>query len=205
MRPTARRISILLALSALTACGGRDGGTNGKVDTALLTSDGGDIMLSGGGRLAYEITSDRYRAWNEARRALRAQGISLTMRVDPLRVSESDIQKAVTFFERNGKARGLIEDAGLTVRDYVLTTIALEQQMAVANGRWASRDRPRAPARPIAPSESIAAELARDSARRDTARPRVDTVPVVDTVVVPVDTVPPPDTTAASPPARTAP
>jgi hypothetical protein len=206
MRLTARTSSLLL-LVALAACGGRGGGANGDVDTALLTSDGGDIMLSGGGRLAYEITSDRYRAWEQARRTLRSQGIGLTMRVDPLRVSESDIEKAVTFFERNGKARRAIEGSGLTVRDYVLTTIALEQQMAVASGRWASRDRPRVPARPVAPSESIAAELARDSARRDSMRPgaRVDTVPVVDTVVVPVDTVPPPPDTTASPPPRVAP
>jgi hypothetical protein len=207
MRPTARIASLLLVISTLAACGDRGGGANGGVDTALLTSDGGDIMLAGGGRLAYEITSDRYRDWEQARRALRSQGISLTMRIDPLRVSESDIQKAVDFFERNGKARRAIEGNGLSVRDYVLTTIALEQQTAVASGRWAARDRPRPPARPVAPSESISAELARDTASRDSARPRVrvDTVPVVDTVVVPVDTAPPPDTTAAAPPARVTP
>jgi hypothetical protein len=79
----------------------------------------------------------------------------------------------------------------MSVRDYVLTTLALEQQMAVASGRWGEREAPRAPTRPVVPSETIAAELARDSARQA----RVDTVPVVDTVVIPVDTAVPPDTT----------
>jgi hypothetical protein len=152
-------------------------------------------MLADGGRLPYEITSDRYRSWEAARRALRAAKIGLTLQVDPMRVGQADIQRAVTFFERNGRARRLIEESGLTVRDYVLTTIALEQQMAVASGRWGQREAPRPP-RIVVPTESIAAEFA-----RDTASPaRVDTVPVVDTVIVPVDTIAPPDTTPAPPP-----
>jgi len=204
MRSIGRTTSQLVLLLAITAACGRQGGSaNGGVDTALLTADGGDVVLVGGGRLPYEITSDRYGAWEAARRALRAQKISLTMRLDPLQVKQADIDKAVGFFERNGQGRRAIEGAGLSVRDYVLTTIALEQQMAMASGRWASRERPRAPARPVAPTESISAEL-----RRDTTPPpaRVDTVPIVDTVVVPVDTVPeppptPPDSAITPPPA----
>jgi hypothetical protein len=185
------RVLPLIVIAALVAC--RGGGANsasGAVDTALLHRNGGDVMLANGGRIDYEITSDRYRQWEAARRALRAQRISLSMRLDPLRVSEADIQRAVDFFERNGKARRAIEGTGMSVRDYVLTTLALEQQMAVANGQWAASERPRAPVAPVVPSESIAAELARDSARR------VDTVQKVDTVKVPVDTTPPPDTTS---------
>jgi hypothetical protein len=193
----------VLAFIALASCRG-SGGESGDVDTALLHRAGGDVMLTGGGRLAYEITSERYRQWETARRALRAARIGLSMQIDPLRVSESDIQRAVTFFERNRRARGLIEDTGMSVRDYVLTTIALEQQMAVASGRWGEREAPRAATRPVVPSESIAAELARDTARDTARRPRADTVPVVDTVVIPVDTPPspppPPDTTASATP-----
>lgn len=151
-------------------------------------------MLADGGRVNYEITSDRYRQWETARRALRARKITLSMRLDPLRVTDADIQRAVNFFERDRTARRLIEDTGMSVRDYVLTTLALEQQMAVASGRWRARERPRAPSAPVVPAESIAAELARDTAAR------VDTVPVVDTVVVPVDTTSPPDTTVSSSP-----
>ena len=152
-------------------------------------------MLADGARIDYEITSDRYRQWETARRALRDQKIGLSMRLDPLRVTQADVERAVTFFERNGRARRAIEAAGLSVRDYVLTTLALEQQMAVAKGTWGERERPRAPRAPVAASESIAAELARDSGRR------VDTLPAdpADTVVVPVDTTTPPDTTSSSP------
>jgi hypothetical protein len=190
-------LSVLL-LAAVVACG-RGDAASGDVDTALLHRSGGDVMLVDGESIPYEITSDRYRQWEAARRALRAERISLSMRLDPLRVTEAEIQRAVSFFERNGRARRIIEQAGLSVRDYVLTTLALEQQMAMASGRWAQARRPRAPATPVAPSESIAAELARDTARR------VDTVPIVDTVVIPVDTtprprpdtVPPPDTKAS--------
>jgi hypothetical protein len=154
-------------------------------------------MLADGGRLPYEITSQRYTQWETARRALRAAKLGLSMTIDPLRPTERDIQKAVDYFERNGRARRIIEDAGLTARDYVLTTLALEQQMAVASGRWGDREAPRRPTQPVARPESIAAEFARDSARRV----RVDTVPVVDTVVQPVDPPAPPDTT--SPPDTT--
>jgi hypothetical protein len=184
---TSHTLSVSL-LAAILACGGVGGGS-GDVDTALLHRPGGDIMLANGDSLAYEITSERYRQWETARRALRAQRIGLSMRLDPLRVTEADIQRAVNFFERNRRARRIIEGTGMSIRDYVLTTLALEQQMAVASGRWGARERPRAPSAPVVPSESIAAELARDTARR------VDTVPVVDTVIVPVDTTPPPDTT----------
>ena len=186
-----RQVLALLVVAGLAACRGSSN-ASGDVDTALLHRSGGDVMLADGGRIDYEITSDRYRQWETARRALRAQKIGLTMRLDPLRVTEADIQRAVTFFERNGKARRLIEGTGMSVRDYVLTTLALEQQMAVASGRWSASERPRAPSTPVVPSESIAAELARDTGR-------VDTVPVVDTVVVPVDTTPPPDTTSPPP------
>jgi hypothetical protein len=183
------RLAPLALIAILAACGGRSNSDSGDVDTALLHRAGGDVVLANGGRLPYEITNERYRQWEAARRALRAARISLSMRVDPLRVSEAEIQRAVDFFERNGKARRAIEGTGISVRDYVLTTLALEQQMAVASGRWSARDRPRAPSAPVVPSESIAAELARDTVRQ------VDTVPVVDTVVVPVDTAQPPDTT----------
>ena len=175
----------LLGLALLAACGG--GGTfGGDVDTALLHRAGGDVMLANGGRIPYEITSERYRQWEAARRTLRAQGAGLSLRLDPLRVTEADIRRAVQSLERNGRARRAIEGTGLSVRDYVLTTLALEQQMAVATGRWGARERPRVPSAPVVPTETIAAELARDTARQ------VDTVPVVDTVVIPVDTAPRP-------------
>ena len=213
MRSTRFNSMLLLAAAALVACGGGGGSFGGDVDTALLTRDGGDVMLVGGGRLPYEITSDRYRRWEAARAALRAQKVSFALQLDPLRVSEADIQRAVSFFERNAKARRAVEGAGLSVRDYVLTTIAVEQQMAVASGRPVARPRPAAAPAPAPSPESVGAELtedttmragppAPDSGRRPArARARVDTVPVVDTVVVPVDP-PPPPPDGSSPPAR---
>ena len=207
MRPRDQlRLALVLSLSFSFACGGGSSGASNGVDTAMLRSAGGDVMLADGARLPYEITSQRYNEWETARRGLRAAKLGLTMSIDPLRVTEADIQKAVTYFERNGRARRIIEDAGLSVRDYVLTTIALEQQMAVASGRWGDRAAPRAPARPVVTQESLAAEFSRDSARRA----QVDTVQVRDTVYQPVDTVAPPpadttsppDTTTAPPPSR---
>lgn len=196
------RLSLFCALVLFLGCG-RSGGSGGDVDTALLRNAGGDVMLADGGRLPYEITSQRYADWEKARRGLRAARLGLTMSIDPLRVTERDIQKAVSYFERNGRARRIIEDAGLSVRDYVLTTIALEQQMAVASGRWGDREAPRAPQRPVVSPESLAAEFSRDSVRRA----QVDTVQVRDTVyqppvdtAAPPDTTSPPDTTTAPPP-----
>lgn len=199
LRTNTARLLLLSALalpSVLSAACGRDREFGSSdVDTALLTRAGGDVLLAGGGRLPYEITSDRYKQWEEARSALRAQKISLTMRLDPMRVSESDIERVVRFFDRNRAARRAIEGTGLSVRDYVLTTIALEQQMAVAS----RRPRPTTPRPAPPPADSVAAQLARDS-----ARVRVDTVPIVDTVIVPVDPrpspTPNPSPTPAPPP-----
>ena len=136
------RLALILSLAAV-GCG-RSGSSSGSVDTALLRTAGGDVMLADGGRLPYEITSQRYTQWETARRGLRAAKLGVSMSIDPLRPTERDIQKAVEYFERNGRARRIIEDAGLTARDYVLTTLALEQQMAVASGRWGDREAPRA-------------------------------------------------------------
>jgi hypothetical protein len=201
MSPRTRGFALIALAFALSAvflgCGRtRGGAAGGAVDTAALSRPGGDVLLDEGGRIPYEITSDRYREWEAARRALRAAKISLTMRLDPLHVAQSDIDRAVNFFEGNGRARRAIEGAGISVRDYVLTTIALEQQMAVANGKWGAREQPATPATPVVPRESISAELSRDSSREETTRVRVDTVQRVDTVVVPRRDTVPPDTTA---------
>jgi hypothetical protein len=195
------RLPVLFSLLLILGCG-RSGSSSGDVDTAMLRTAGGDVMLADGARLPYEITSQRYAEWERARRGLRGAKLGLTMSIDPLRVTERDIQKAVDYFERNGRARRIIEDAGLSVRDYVLTTIVLEQQMAVASGRWGDREAPRAPSRPVVSSESLAAEFSRDSARRvrvDTVQVRDTVIQPVDTVVAPPDTTSPPDTTAAPP------
>jgi hypothetical protein len=68
----------------LAACN-RGDSFAGDVDTALLHRAGGDVMLDDGGKISYEITSERYRRWEAARRALRAERISLSMRLGETR------------------------------------------------------------------------------------------------------------------------
>ena len=78
----------------------------------------------------YSVTPDRYRDWTRAQRDLDALPVSST--TDRLRVrdaSDADVERMVRRLEADPAARRAIEPSGLSIRDYVLTTLALAQAM----------------------------------------------------------------------------
>jgi hypothetical protein len=122
-----RCATVALVMAALAAgCGG--GRSEG--DTSVAGGDAGGIEVEA---LKYEVTPDRYQRWVAAQRALDAiPGIPTPPALDPWRVSDAEIDRAVQYLESDPRSRAALARAGVSARDYVLTTIALDQALVVA-------------------------------------------------------------------------
>jgi hypothetical protein len=125
----------LLALT-LTACRDKYSVGEATYDPSLLTSSGGEVALSDGSSFDFVITSDRYNQWDVARKAFsRSVSARFGDLLRPDAPTERTIQRSITYLEGQPEARAGIERAGMTVRDFVLMTVALEQQMRLATQR----------------------------------------------------------------------
>jgi hypothetical protein len=115
------RIIFGATLVAVGACGrgGEGGGTaSGDAATAEVAA------------LDYEVTPDRYQRWVAAQRALDATpNLPAPPKIDPMRLDEFEIRRAVAYLESDPRARAALARAGITARDYVLTTVALDQAL----------------------------------------------------------------------------
>jgi hypothetical protein len=127
---------VALLFVALAGCRDKYSVGEAQYDPSLLTSSGGEVALSDGSSFDYAITSDRYRQWDAARK-----GFSRTVSgrfgdiLRPAAPTERSIQRAISYLEGQQAVRASIERAGMTVRDFVLMTVALEQQMRLATQR----------------------------------------------------------------------
>lgn len=125
----------LLALLLVSACGRDEDASASQVDPSQLTSSG-EVELADGGRMAFNITSERYKQWDQARRAFPKSLITrFGQMLQPRSPTEASINSAVALLERDTRARQAIERAGLSVRGFVEITVALEQQMMLASTR----------------------------------------------------------------------
>jgi hypothetical protein len=122
-------IPLVLAAVVGSCRGGQSQG-----DTSAAAGDAGAIEVDA---LNYEVTQDRYRRWVAAQGALDAiQGLPEPPTLDPSRVTAADVSRAVQYLESDARARAALARAGLSARDYVLTTLALDQALvASASGR----------------------------------------------------------------------
>lgn len=125
----------LLALLLVPACGRDEDASASQVDPSQLTSSG-EVELADGGRMAFSITSETYKQWDQARRAFPKSLITRFGQVlQPRSPTEASINSAVALLERDPRARQAIQQAGLSVRGFVEITVALEQQMMLASTR----------------------------------------------------------------------
>lgn len=125
----------LLALLVVSACGRDEDASASQVDPSQLTSSG-EVELADGGRMAFSITSETYKQWDQARRAFPKSLITRFGQVlQPRSPTEASINAAVALLERDLRARQAIQQAGLSVRGFVEITVALEQQMMLASTR----------------------------------------------------------------------
>jgi hypothetical protein len=118
------RIVLGAALVVAGACGG-DGERGG---TAAGEAATGQVAA-----LDYEVTPERYRRWVAAQQALDATpNLPAPPKLDPMRFGEPEIRRAVEYLERDPRARAALARAGISARDYVLTTVALDQALVAA-------------------------------------------------------------------------
>jgi hypothetical protein len=101
---------------------------------AQLYSSAGEVRLTDGGSLQFTITSEKYKQWYAAQ-----QGFDKRIKsrfgalLQPASPSERTIARAVEYLQGEPRARDAIQRAGMSVRDFVVTTVALEQEMRVAS------------------------------------------------------------------------
>ena len=132
----------LLLLLAIAACKDREPRrVNVSVDASQLYNSAGEVSLTDGGSLEYSITSDSYRKWYAAHQGLdRRIASRFGALLQPSSPSERSIDRAVRYLSSEPQARDAIERAGMSIREFVVTTVALEQEMRVASERGATVD-----------------------------------------------------------------
>jgi hypothetical protein len=155
-RRAARGLALALVLGAATACGGDKEHNPLKVDSTLLTSDRGDSSgrrrAEAGGEVeragalvpvSHRVDEESYRRWRAAERNLR--DLDDTDRATPAvelplaGTDEEHFERLTRRIADDAAARGAIEEAGLTVRDYVRLTVALHQAVAVYDAERMAR------------------------------------------------------------------
>lgn len=120
----------------LAACKDDDAASEQRVDPSQLTNSSGEVSLTDGGSLSYVITSERYKLWDRAQRGIsKSVAARFGQILNPRSPSEQSISRAVMYLEGQPAARASIEGAGMSVRDFVVMTVALEQQMQLAASR----------------------------------------------------------------------
>lgn len=109
----------------------------------VLACDRGRDHVSGGDVLSdsvayealdYTLTSDNYNKWLRAQHALDSAAVEAPARLDIRHVSENDLERVTEALERQPQARAAIESADMSVKDFVLTTVALAQSWDAVNG-----------------------------------------------------------------------
>lgn len=198
-----RPVCALVAICVLVACKGGD--SDVRYDGSRITNSAGEVALTDGGSLEYSITSDRYKQWDAARRGLdRKMASRFGALLQPASPSERSIAKAVQYLEGEPRAKQAIERAGMTVRDFVVMTVALEQEMRLASSRGTPEPMPMpAPYPPPMDSTYMSAY----PYPAPPPAPRADSLPRIDTAFVPPKPLPPPrflpsDTMPSQPPKR---
>lgn len=184
-----RPIRSLLVICVLAACSRGDVELR-RADGSAFSTSGGEVALADGIRLEFAITSQRYKQWDAAQSAL---GKSVAARfgalLQPKSPTERSIARAVAYLEGDARAKQAIERTGMTVKDFVLMTVALEQEMRVASGQTTDRASPRAALPNPSPIDTVTYPVI--------PRHQVDTIVRIDTQVprpAPRDTVSPKDT-----------
>jgi hypothetical protein len=212
---------VLAIMLLVLACNRGEGTPLRTADGSLLSSSGGEVELADGSRLQFVVTSERYKQWDAARSSLRPNVVArFGTLLQPKSPTEKTIARAVAFLEADVASKEAIERTGMSVKDFVLMTVALEQEMRAVGDRGPRSEPVRsaaplpvpvdsgyaapAPA-PLPPTPRVDTLVKPDtiftSPRRDTSAPRRDTsAPKRDTVTAPKpprDTVR--DTTTAIP------
>ena len=185
----------LLVVCFAVAFAGCDVGGRSEARASLLSEAGGEVALADGSSFGFRITSEKYKQWDAAQRGISKRIAARFGEIlNPDAPTERSIDRAVAYLESQTGARQAIDAAGLSVREFVVMTVALEQEMRLASSEG---ERPPGPSQPydfppidttfIAPQPVAPVPTPTDTA-----------IPVDTTFVLPRPRV---DTTIARPPA----
>jgi hypothetical protein len=191
-----RPICSLVVFCAIVSCNRGDVELR-RADGSAFSTSGGEVALADGSRLDFVITSQRYKQWDAAQSALgRTVAARFGALLQPKAPTERSIARAVSYLEGDARAKQAIERAGMTVKDFVLMTVALEQEMRVASGEGAGHASPRT-ATPLPNPPAIDTGVVAYPVIPSPPSPQVDTVVRIDTQIprrAPRDTTAPKDT-----------
>jgi hypothetical protein len=136
MRPLAAVVALIALLGGCDLVGGASGG---QANASLRSSAGGEVTLSDGGSLHFAITSEKYKQWDAARQGI-TRGIAARFGalLQPQVPTTRSIALAADYLESQPGARRSIENAGMSVREFVVMTVALEQEMRLASNQVAT-------------------------------------------------------------------
>ena len=115
------------------------------LDPSQLQNASGEVSLADGGEMGYQITSERYKQWYAAQQSLdHATAARFGTILHPNSPSAASIDQATAYLERTPRAKAGIERSGMSVRDFVQMTVALQQQFrdAAQAGAGAGQDLP---------------------------------------------------------------
>ena len=131
-----RPLALIVTGCFVIACQDRDPEVRTRNIQSELYNASGEVALSDGGSLEFSITSESYKKWYRAHQGLdRRIASRFGALLQPASPSERNIDRAVEYLESEPKARDAIESAGMSIREFVVTTVALEQEMRVASER----------------------------------------------------------------------
>ena len=106
------------------ACGDRDR------DLVASADAGQDSLSLTAPAFEHDVTSEDYRRWLVAEEALaRVSGFRLADGIALESATDADVDRVADALEKNEPVRLAIESSGLSVEDYVKTTVALEQAL----------------------------------------------------------------------------
>jgi hypothetical protein len=128
-----RRLIRAVGLGILVAALGckRSDDASGALTSSLMFGGGSeDAREALGTRVDFVITEDNFAQWERAQTFLDALPRSATAK--DVAAGGNAVDRAVARLEANPRARTAIERTGLTVRDFVLETIALAQATEAA-------------------------------------------------------------------------
>ena len=115
------QVALLVSTLALAMVGAGCGGSKAELSEGEVLGDSAYAAID------YTLTSDNYRKWLVAQDALDSVGMEDRVRIDVHAVSDDDVDDVVESIENQPKAKAAIESASMSVRDFVLTSIALAQ------------------------------------------------------------------------------
>lgn len=127
--PARLAVLALVGTTLGAVCGER--GADGTVKH--LTADGAVVVDSTEAYrgLDYPLDGEKYRKWVVAQRSLDAiPGFTIPTRVSLRNFTEDDVDTTADWLEHDERARAALESADLSAKDFVRTSVALEQLVA---------------------------------------------------------------------------